>query len=39
MGRLELRVPQDRWAERYQRSEKALLSALVEMYVQGVDAR
>ena len=39
VGRLELRVPQDRDGrfstalfERYQRSEKALLSALVEMY-------
>ena len=38
-----MRVPQDRDGrfstalfERYQRSEKALLSALVEMYVQGV---
>ena len=46
VGRLELRVPQDRDGrfstalfERYQRSEKALLSALVEMYVQGVSTR
>jgi putative transposase len=43
---LELRVPQDRAGrfstelfERYQRSEKALVSALVEMYVQGVSTR
>jgi len=41
-----LRVPQDRDGrfrtevfERYQRSEKALLGALVEMYVQGVSTR
>jgi putative transposase len=40
IGVLELRVPQDRAGrfstelfERYQRSEKALVSALVEMYV------
>ncbi|ESY66397.1 hypothetical protein X743_28655, partial [Mesorhizobium sp. LNHC252B00] len=46
VGVLELRVPQDRAArfstelfERYQRSEKALVSALVEMYVQGVSTR
>jgi putative transposase len=46
VGVLELRVPQDRAGhfstelfERYQRSEKALLSALVEMYVQGVSTR
>src|SRR3954465_10975198 len=45
-GKLELRVPQDRagvvWTEvfeRYQRSEKALVGALVEMYVQGVSTR
>ena len=43
VGTLELRVPQDRAGrfstelfERYQRSEKALVSALAEMYVQGV---
>jgi len=42
VGKLELRVPQDRQGrfctqlfERYQRSEKALVAALVEMYVQG----
>lgn len=46
VGRLELRVPQDRDGrfstavfERYQRSEKALVSALAEMYVQGVSTR
>jgi transposase-like protein len=46
VGRLELRVPQDRQGrfrteifERYQRSEKALVSALSEMYVQGVSTR
>ena len=46
IGKIELRVPQDRQGrfrtevlERYQRSEKALLSALAEMYVQGVSAR
>lgn len=46
VGTLELRVPQDRDGrfstqvfERYQRSEKALVSALVEMYVQGVSTR
>jgi putative transposase len=43
VGKLELRVPQDREGrfctqlfERYQRSEKALVAALAEMYVQGV---
>ena len=43
IGRLELRVPPDRDGrfstsvfERYQRSEKALVAALSEMYVQGV---
>jgi putative transposase len=42
VGTLELRVPQDRQGRfstalfaRYQRSEKALVTALVEMYVQG----
>jgi putative transposase len=46
VGKLELRVPQDRQGrfrtevfERYQRSEKALVGALVEMYVQGVSTR
>jgi len=42
VGTLELRVPQDRQGRfcteifrRYQHSEKALVAALVEMYVQG----
>jgi transposase-like protein len=42
VGKLELRVPQDRDGrfstelfERYQRSERALVAALAEMYVQG----
>lgn len=46
VGTLELRVPQDRGGlfrtevfARYQRSEKALLLALAEMYVQGVSTR
>ncbi len=46
VGSLELRVPQDRQGrfstevfERYQRSEKALVAALIEMYVQGVSTR
>ena len=46
MGKLELRVPQDREGrfstelfERYQRSEQALVAALAEMYVQGVSTR
>jgi transposase-like protein len=46
VGKLELRVPQDRYGrfstelfERYQRSEKALVAALAEMYVQGVSTR
>src|SRR6201993_3160407 len=46
VGGLELRVPQDRAGrfstelfERYQRSEKALVGALAEMYVQGVSTR
>src|ERR1700693_3256775 len=45
-GVLELRVPQDRAGrfstelfERYQRSEKALVGTLAEMYVQGVSTR
>src|ERR687884_28406 len=46
VGKLELRVPQDRTGrfstelfERYQRSERALVAALSEMYVQGVSTR
>src|ERR1700692_2080488 len=46
VGKLELRVPQDRsgqfsteLVERYQRSERALVAALAEMYVQGVSTR
>ncbi|MGB8436169.1 MAG: IS256 family transposase [Burkholderiales bacterium] len=46
VGKLELRVPQDRCGrfstelfERYQRSERALVAALAEMYVQGVSTR
>jgi len=46
VGKLELRVPQDRQErfrtevfERYQRSEKALVGAMAEMYVQGVSTR
>ena len=46
VGTLELRVPQDRQGRfsteifsRYQRNEKALVSALLEMYVQGVSTR
>jgi putative transposase len=46
VGRIELRVPQDRNGqfstevfERYQRSEKALVSSLAEMYIQGVSTR
>ena len=45
VGKLELRVPQDRNGrfsteifERYQRSEKALVAALTQMYIQGVSA-
>ena len=45
-GTLELRVPQDRDGRfsteifsRYQRSEKALVAALIERYVQGVSTR
>ncbi len=45
-GKLELRVPWDRSGqfqtalfERYQRSEKAFVAALAEMYVQGVSTR
>lgn len=46
VGKLELRVPQDRAGrfstqvfEQYQRSEKALVAALAQMYVQGVSTR
>jgi transposase-like protein len=46
IGKLELRVPRDRNGEfstalfeRYARSEKALVAALAEMYVQGVSTR
>ena len=46
VGKIELRVPQDRQGrfstelfERYQRSEKALMAALTEMYIQGVSTR
>jgi transposase-like protein len=46
IGKLELSVPRDRNGEfstalfeRYQRSEKALVAALAEMYVQGVSTR
>lgn len=46
VGKLELRVPQDRQGrfstevfERYQRSEKALVATLAEMYIQGVSTR
>jgi len=46
VGKMELRVPQDRAGrfstevfERYQRSEKALVASMAEMYVQGVSTR
>ena len=46
VGKLELRVPQDRDGrfstelfERYQRSEQALAATLAEMYLQGVSTR
>ena len=46
VGRIELPVPQDRQGrfrtevfERYQRSEKALVEAMMEMYLQGVSTR
>jgi hypothetical protein len=46
VGKLELRVPQDRDGrfstelfERYQRSEQALVATLAERYVQGVSTR
>lgn len=46
VGTIELRVPKDREGrfqpslfERYQRSEKAFVLALIEMYIQGVSTR
>ena len=46
MGGLELRVPKDRDGEfqtelfeRYQRSDKALVLAMLQMYVEGVSTR
>ena len=46
VGTISLRVPQDRGGhfstqvfEQYQRSEKALVAALAQMYVQGVSTR
>ena len=46
VGEIELRVPQERSGpfstrvfEHYQRSEKALVAVLSEMYVQGVSTR
>lgn len=46
VGKLELRIPQDRQGrfsteifERYQRSEKAFVTVLAEMYIQGVSTR
>lgn len=46
VGKIELRIPQDRQGrfstdlfDRYQRSEKALVLALMEMYVKGVSTR
>jgi transposase-like protein len=43
VGPVELQVPQDRRGrfstEVFERSEKALVSALSEMYVQGVSTR
>ena len=46
VGKVELRVPQNRQGrfrtevfERYQRSEKALVAAMLEMYMQGVSTR
>ena len=46
VGKLELRIPQDRQGQfstqifqRYQRWEKALVSALTEIYTQGVSTR
>ncbi len=46
VGSIELRVPKDREGRfqptlfaRYERSERALVTALMEMYVQGVSTR
>ena len=46
VGKLELRVPQDRNGrfsteifERYQRSENSLVAALTQMYIRGVSTR
>lgn len=46
VGRIELRIPRDRQGrfqpslfERYQRSEQALVLALIDMYVLGVSTR
>jgi putative transposase len=46
VGKIELRVPRDREGlfsteifNRYQRSEKALVSTLMEMYINGVSTR
>jgi transposase-like protein len=46
LGTLELRVPRDRAGQfqpslfaRYQRSEQALVLALIEMYLQGISTR
>lgn len=46
VGTIDLRIPKDRDGrfqpslfERYERSEKALVAALIEMYVQGVSTR
>jgi putative transposase len=46
VGKLELRIPQDREGrfqpsvfERYERSEKALVAAMIEMYIHGVSTR
>lgn len=46
VGKLVLRIPQDRQGrfqpslfERYERSEKALIAAMIEMYVHGVSTR
>jgi len=46
VGKIELRVPRDRQGkfstdlfQRYQRAEKALVTSLAEMYLQGVSTR
>jgi putative transposase len=46
VGKLTLRIPQDREGrfqpsifERYERSEKALVAAMIEMYIHGVSTR